>query len=280
MKRKHFKKYYNLLPRQSWLADKENELLNLLSTCQNDEQIELVFSLLDDFQYINQQILDRLLESIVNYIINDTGFQIEKAQVVAMTMDDNPDSSQWILHMLKPILTNKGWNNIKCTTTFQQGVRRLNNENLNQLILVDEFIGSGLSVENRIKYLKKHATKEYIIKACFIAGMEKGIKAVSDDFADFKCFVTLKRGISDKFINKEKRTALFNMTELENNTLLPKINKKKLSTYHLGFKKTESLYSSIGNTPNSVFPLFWWPYNNDKNKRNPIFIRNEAGLEL
>ena len=279
MKREDFNKYYKLLPRQNWLSEKENELINLLTSCKNEAQKDLIFDLLEDFHYLNSDIFTKYLELIAGYIINDTGFEIEKTQIVGMTMDSNPDSSQWLLHQLKPILTKKGWNNVKITTSFHRGVRKLNKDGLTQLVLVDEFIGSGQSIEGRIRYLRDKAKKEYEIKACFIAGMEYGINRVSENFAEFKCFIPLKKGISDKYSSPKSERAILHMSELES-YLLQQINKKKLKDYHLGFNQAEALYSSYGNTPNSVFPFFWWPYDRQKSPRNPILIRNEEGLGL
>lgn len=279
MNRKFFDKFIKILPNQKWLKNKESELMSMISSCKTAQQEDLIFNLLENFKYVCSDILDKYIESIADYIIDETGFKLEKVQIVGMAMDDNPDSSQWILQQLKPILTKKGWNNVKITTRFDKGVKLMNKENLTQLILVDEFIGSGQSVEGRINLLKERATVNFEIKACFIAGMEFGINRVIKSFDDFRCFIPLKKGISEKYQDEEKSIAIKNMTELET-VLLQKINNIELAAYHLGFNEAEALYSSFGNTPNSVFPYFWWPYDNKKNKRNPILIRNQEGLGL
>jgi len=279
MKRKFFEKYYRLLPKQNWLVDKEESLANLINYCSNENQEELIFKLLNEFYFINETLLPRYLNYMADYIVNKSNFNIEETQIIAMTMDDNPDSSQWILHQLKPYLTKKGWNNVKITTRFDKGIRIMNKQGLSKLILIDEFIGSGQSVEGRIKLLNERATCDFEIKACFIAGMETGIRRVKDSFSEFICFIPLTKGISDYFTGKEKETALSNMIDLEK-TLLQKIDNKELNTYHFGYGEAESLYSSFGNVPNSVFPFFWWPYDVERHYRNPILIRTEEGLSL
>lgn len=279
MNRKLFDKYFKILPKQNWLAEKESELMNMVSSCKTMQQEDLVFNLLEDFQYVGSEILNRYIESIADYIINESGFDIKRTQIVGMAMDDNPDSSQWILHQLKSVMTKKGWNNVKITTRFDKGVKIMNSNMLTQLILVDEFIGSGQSVEGRINLLKARAKHEYEIKACFIAGMEFGINRVINSFSDFRCFIPLERAISEKMTVEKRNDAIVHMKELES-TLLSKINEKELSTYHFGFNGAEALYSSVCNTPNSVFPYFWWPYDINSQKRNPIIVRNEEGLGL
>lgn len=279
MKKEDFNSYYRLLPQQGWLSEKESELTGLIKGCKTKEQKKLLFSLLEKFQYVDYRTLAKYLDSVADYIINDTGFDISKTQIVGMTIGSEPDSSQWLLQLLKPVLTRKGWNNVKIITNFTRGVRTLNKDNLNQIVLVDEFIGSGQSVEGRMKYLKENAKRDYEIKACFIAGMEKGIKRVSDSFIDFKCFLPQSRGISDNFIDNFKIEAIKYMTELES-YLLPNINENEMKDYHLGFNSAEALYSSYGNTPNSVFPFFWWPYDINSKARCPILVRNEDSFGL
>ena len=279
MKKADYNRFYKILPKQNWLLEKEEELKELLQSCKKEEHKKLLFELLEEFNFINETLLKTYLNLIADYIINDSGFKIERTQIVGMAMDSTPDSSQWILQQLKPVLTKKGWNNVKIITNFTRGVRSLNKEGKNQMILVDEFIGTGQSVQGRIDYLKREKRVDCEIKGCFIAGMEDGINKIINEFSDFKCFLPLKKGISDKHSGENLVNELKKMSELESE-LMQKINDKELSKYHLGYNQTESLYSSFGNTPNSVFPIFWWPYDRLETQRNTLLIRNEEGLGL
>ncbi len=279
MKKADYNRYYKILPKQNWLAEKEEELKELLLSCKKQEHKNLLFELLEEFSFINDALFKTYLNLIADYIINDSGFEIDRTQIVGMAMDSTPDSSQWILQQLKPILTRRGWNNVKIVANFTRGVRSLNKEGKNQIILIDEFVGSGQSVQGRIDYIKRESKVEFEIKACFIAGMEEGIDKIKSNFADFTCFLPLKKGISDKYVGEELITELRNMSELEAE-LMQQVNDKKLSKYHLGYNQTESLYSSFGNAPNSVFPIFWWPYDKKEIFRNTLLTRNEEGLGL
>lgn len=281
MKKDDYNRLFKLFPKQIWLIDKGDELKELISNCKKQEHKNLIFDLLEDFNFVNDTLFKEYLNLMADYIVNDSGFDMNSTQIVGMSMDSSPDSSQWVIQLLKPILTKKGWNNVKMSNNFAKGVRLLNNEGFNQIILVDEFIGSGSSVKGRIEHLErtKNPDIKYEIKACFIAGMEKGIAKVSEYFDEFKCFLPLKKGISDKYIGNKLVEELKNMDILENE-LLTKINDKELEKYKLGYNKTETLYSSDGNTPNSVFPIFWWPYDLKKQQRNTLLIRNEEGLGL
>ena len=61
------------------------------------------------------------------------------------------------------------------------------------------------------------------------------------------------------------------MDELEDN-LSQNYNGKELPKY--GYGKVESLYArEDGNTPNSVFPIFWWPFYKNQNVRVTLLTR-------
>ena len=42
---------------------------------------------------------------------------------------------------------------------------------------------------------------------------------------------------------------------------------------HFGWGAAEALFGSPYNTPNSVFPIFWWPKTRDNSDRNTILRR-------
>jgi len=80
-------------------------------------------------------------------------------------------------------------------------------------------------------------------------------------------------GISGLFTGDELEHQLNLMYSLESK-LMPEIDGKKLPKF--GYGGAESLYAvEDGNTPNSVFPIFWWPKNANNKNRNPLLERSE-----
>ena len=86
----------------------------------------------------------------------------------------------------------------------------------------------------------------------------------------FAC-LWLRRGISDVYEGNELVARTQSMTEIEE--LLGKSFKgRNLATYNFGYKRSEALFSlEAHNTPNNVFPIFWWPVLNSGKIRNPMF---------
>lgn len=269
-----------LCRKQTWIAEDENfnKFNKLLKFCDNRKQKILIYQLLTNFFYLNQDILNDLLKKISYYIVNKSQFDEKRTQILAMTKDDDADSSQKMLDYLKRPLFTEGWKNINTVNRFRSVVDHYNN-GLDQILLIDEFIGSGKALKDRIKLLKRLIKGKYELKCCFLVGMENAIVYFNKKVEIF-CSQILSKGISEQYDKKNAKFYKKVMLELEKK-LLKKINKKLLSNYSLGFGKAEALFSSQGcngNTPNNVFPIFWWPKDYKNNNLDTLLIRIEKGL--
>ena len=268
---------FRLTQKQPWLTDKHQELQLLLFTdCSSQEQKDLILDLLDRFKYISGKSFGLSLTEMAEDIVTDPDLSDETTQIVAMAAGSGTDSSQYILYSLKRILQENEWEKHKFTNTFgkiyssYKGLKKHKN-----IVLIDEFVGSGQTVIGRIKEIKNvfdgAGVTDYRIKVKVIVSTEMGKNAILASDADFSSQIIIKKGISDYYSNQELTKKINLMLYLES-LLMHKYQDHELPS--LGFGKTESLYCrENGNTPNSVFPIFWWPIYENGNRRSTVLTR-------
>ncbi|MBB1140899.1 hypothetical protein [Myroides sp. WP-1] len=276
-----FDEIFGLYSKQPWLCDKEDSLIELILLCQTKEHKSLIVDLLKEFNYLDQKVFGNYLNLLADYIIEDSGFNEDTCQIASITYDDEADSSQKILDNIKMPLFQQGWSNIKTVNRFG-AIPKNFKDGKHQVMLVDEFVGSGQTILGRIKQLKNDIKDpSLVIKLCFIAGMDLGIKRIENEGYEVFCPLRLPKGISERFKGSKLVNALEIMTQLEQK-LCTKINHYELKDYSFGYNEAEALYSlesCLGNTPNSVFPIFWWPRDITDKSRTTMLTRFEKGLK-
>lgn len=128
------------------------------------------------------------------------------------------------------------------------------------VLIVDDFIGTGVTAHNCInRYLKKGIPKEKI-RVLTIVIMETGLKKLNKDKIQVDYLVCYKKGIAHYCPpNKQLRFNTINETICERNSI----------ENPFGFGNSQALVSMF-NTPNNTFPIFW-----DRKMRSPLFPRQE-----
>ena len=278
-KKENYNKFINLYIRNKWLIEKSKEVEELINFCDNHDSQKLIFDLLERFIYLDQDNYNLLLNNCVEFIFDFLNYEEQRTQVLALAFDDEADSSQAVLHSIKHKICKKGWNQFATVNKFGAGIKHFN-KGKNQIIIVDEFIGSGKTVKNRIDYLSKNITGNFEYHCLFISGIESTVNRLNSEGYNIFCALPLKKGISEYYLLDELKEKETQMLELELK-LSQKINNKPLYDYSFGYGGAEALYSMEGcggNTPNSVFPIFWWNKDFSQNQRNTILTRYELGL--
>lgn len=279
-KRDDFHAIIRLSLKQRWLLKKEEELKALLEELRDEEKKDFIISLLENFDYLDSDIVYHLIKDIAEYIIDGSSFEEERTQLLSMTYDDEADSGQKILDQLKMPLFREGWSDFKTVNVFGKSVKNYK-KGRNQIVIVDEFIGSGQTVINRVDYLTKNLPGDFEYVVCVMAGMKHSIDKLLQDGYKIFCPLQLHRGISDYYDGDERERRISLMRRIEDENLAEKIKNKFLNDYILGYGQAESLYSlegANGNTPNSVFPIFWWKLNRENSPRKTLLTRYETGL--
>jgi hypothetical protein len=256
---------------QPWLKDKQNPLIDLIDECEKDEQQQLVFELLERFTFLDAPDFQQAIQGIADYIQVTLRLGPDDAAISASDNGKYSDSSQLVVYSLKAAQ----WNIPNWTTnSFVSNLSHLvESAGKGNLVLVDEFVGTGETAEKKVKWLKNELAKSGASPKIYfgvVAGMEVGlsrVRAVADGV--FAAHV-LNRGISDFYPTGEIQDRLDAMLELERR-LGPEGRRGMLKKHSLGYKKSESLYSrASGNTPNNVFPVFWWEVRSDGSSRRPL----------
>lgn len=258
-----------------WLNSFDNEVVELLEISSSLEQQTLLIKLLKLIHFLKHENYQEALTNISQKVHQDYGLRESSTMLVSFAADDQADSSQVVLYDLRSELTRYGWRNTRTVNRFGKAQKYL--RDYKNVVLLDEFIGTGRTLCGRIAELKKHFAQinitDYKIYPCVIAGMSIGLDRVYQETGyEVYAVKRLQKGISELLPEDERYDAVALMKELEAN-LLPNIDNEMLPSF--GDGASEALYGRDGgNCPNSVFPIFWWPYDLNSNQRKTLFIRN------
>jgi hypothetical protein len=277
MNKKEFHTILNLTQKQPWLVNKADPLHSLLYVeCDNDEKRELILDLINRFRYLSPNEFQQLMNQFLNEILLINDIKDGVTQFVAMTADSSSDSGQHTLYNLKHALAEKGWMNYLDVNRYDHSYKLFNRKGSvhTQIVLIDEIIGSGRTAKGRVDALKKIYSDNGVninIKVRSIAASSVGLDYLKSNDVDVACLIELKRGISDHFSGRELAEKIKLMLSLEAN-LSEDFRGRKMPS--LGYGGTEMLYVRDGaNTPNNVFPIFWWPFLIDKSQREVVLHR-------
>lgn len=279
LSKSQFSAIMKLLGKHDWLKNKSTQLTNLLyDDCENEDEQNLVTDLLDRFVYVTAEQFVEDINSLVLEIVTTPNINPENTIVAAMAADSSPDSSQFLVHHIKGKLQDNGWGDVEIVNTFGAAFKysKKNNFIRNNIILVDEFVGSGRTALGRVNEVKNqfhNAKREVNVFVKVVFSSVVGSDYLAEKGVNFSSIKSIKRGISD-FETAEKKDAKINlMLDLEKR-LSATAKKHKLDECSLGYGKAESLFSiSDQNIPNNVFPIFWWPKRDTGLIRAPLFTR-------
>lgn len=251
-----------------------NALRSLLSEALNASGAagqELVIDLLERYTYLNRLDYDKAIECIAEYIVSD--FDLGKTLLCATTADHEKDSAQAVLYDLATTMGLLGHTKILTANRYDRAQKFAGT--VDDIILVDEFLGTGRSIIGRIQTIARVFLGKGIptprMHAIVIAGMDFGLRRVSQHACAVHTYYALKPGIRGFAKDASLSSAYASMNTIED-TLAP-----ELHGYHipkLGDGQCEALYGrDRGNCPNSVFPVFWWPKSKSGQSRPTPFTR-------
>lgn len=268
-------KYEDIVVRK--MTDDTSALDELVSICDSDEKFELIDELLSRFYYMNEDDFQRRIGQIADHIIN-LRYDPSKTVIMAMAHDHETDGSQDVLNALQIALIVKGYNGFATDSRMDKPVKNHYNKGIRYFVVVDDFVGTGVTALNRYKELVKNLPKSDVhISFCIVSGMKKGVYYCHHNRMPLFCPVQLDKGLTGIYNGFELSVKMYTMGLLEM-TLAKRIGLLELSTYSLGWGKAEALFYREGhNVPNNVYPVFWWKQYRDGTSRSTLFHRRQYG---
>ncbi|WP_294274604.1 hypothetical protein [uncultured Chryseobacterium sp.] len=270
-----FTRLVNLNNNHSWLIDNSEGLYELWSHCDSNDEKELIEFLIDNFKYTTSKDLNDSGKSISDQIENVWNLTADNTFLVATCDDRKPDGSQAFMQAIKNKFS-YSWGANNFYNSLLEAAHKLGDDI--EIILIDDFVGSGDTIKKKSKYLIKKLQerniKNFKIRVVAFAAMEFAKPKIDRLNLEFYSYLWLKKGITELITSDyNRRKATLTMTSLENK-LGEDYKNQKLSNLRFGYKQSESLYTfEFYNIPNNVFPIFWWPKLNNNQHCKTLFTR-------
>jgi len=267
---------FNIQNEIEWFNESSSEAFHTLyiEDCQTDSERNLIIDLIRRIKYLDNKKYHKILEKFVKDITSK--YKSEETIITVTAMDSEIDSSQFILYEMKSKFKDYGWSSLNTLSNLSKVGKKASDKK--NIIIVDEFVGTGQTMKNKIEHIKRQFNEkeinDYNIHIYTIAGTLNGLYSLmEDDSVKLTWEIELEQGISEKYTGIDKDLKIKDMERLES-LLSEKDGKCELIKMNLGYGGTETLYTrENGNTPNNVFPIFWWSYYANKSKRKTLMTR-------
>lgn len=228
-----------------------------------EDQFEMMISLTERFLWVNENDYPKYFIDAFNKFINSFCFENEKNIMLCPLLPEDDfgksKSSVFLFYMIKShfnyLKRKYNISNLKkCDLPPDIDVDRIKDKYV--LCLIDDFIGTGETVERAIDYfLLKGYPKEHIVILSLVA-MKSGVQRLKEQQINIYNAIICDKGLSSK--GDEKQIELMNKIETQ-------IGVEE--DFLFGYKGSEALVKMY-RTPNNTFPVYW--LRNKKNSYAPF----------
>ena len=270
-----FRRLVNLTLESPWLESASEALAELWNLCSDNKERSLIEDLIRRYIHIDSRSLLKFGELTSSQINNEWGLEAEETLIVAVSDNWEADGSQAFIQSLKnKFVDYDGWSESNFCNRIGDSLNLLNN--IKNVILVDDFIGTGNTIKRRVSWFIQKLTDKGLsddvqVYVIAIGAMEFAKPLLDGLDVIYYSSVWLKKGISEYYEDSDLAEATAAMGKLEEK-LEPSVNRTKLPSF--GYKQSEALFAiEPYNVPNNVFPIFWWPEEKPAKKRKSIFNR-------
>lgn len=257
--------------RNPWLQDRsfqlEETIVHIVSKVKGGEK--LFKTLINRFHYVSKIDSDKRVKLLVDQIEEQWKVPRDNTVIMAFCKNENGhgDGSQALLNDLKTKM-NK-WKENQFYSQFD--IENVKIKSGNNVILIDDFVGSGETIVNRVEAIKAVMSKKAKLYVASLGATKVSRLFMSNYFPQVAFYspVYVKRGFDPRYSFKKKEI-MFEMEGL----LSPKYKNYKLERYSLGYNQTCAVYYNDDyRIPNNVFPVFWWGKLKTGENYNSLFLR-------
>lgn len=270
-----------VFPRSRYPWTNDAAIVDMIMTCRDEDDYALIsemFCQMNDNVVDNVKTYELLYEMSMAIIKNEIAGEHTAMCVMRTKNDPDPDSSQAIINELKMALTMAGgFEHTYSAVCFEDIEWLYKKKGYRHFIVVDDFIGSGKTVNVRYQYFQNRHLEGATMSFYFLAGMAKGLSYCKNRKIPVHCCKVMHKGIHSHNQGKKLLKRIWSMRYMES-LLGEESGTAKLKDNSFGYGQAEALYcKQFGNIPNSVFPIFWWNKNRDGSKRQSVFTRVQDG---
>lgn len=278
MERSEFNILFDVCMKHQWLSEKKDALSHLLFVdCMDADSRDIVLQLVDKIKYISDIEYNALLKSLALHIVQ-TEPEPKSVQLVAMTGDSGADSAQAVLYSLKSLLEQKDWEGYLLVNRYDHSYKESQKREFQhtKIILVDNFIGTGDTVLNRVRMLhSQYKDKNFEICVKVIFCTEFGKNRLEQEGIDVSVMAEPLKKVIDDFYEPEQASIFKQKIRDIESKFLQNFGERTLHSLGYGDSQIALAIQDL-NTPNNVLPIFWWKYYLDNSKRPVILHRAMA----
>ena len=259
MDRETFVHLLELHRAQPWLIPREAAFQNLRALCPTPESLSLLVSLLHRFRFLAIDEALSLTSKAAKQAAESWSLSPDDCIFTCLSDPEKASSGQVILTWCKNALATAGdWTKDNFSPSLPVAAHTIGEGGT--IVFVDDFVGSGKSLETKTRYLRDTLRKRGVTRVrtlvVALVAMEAArisLDALVDGYLVLEFY---RRGISDHYVGQTLVDAVRQMETLES-LLSRKDGKRRLPPF--GFRRSEALYAiDATSTPNNVFPVFWW----------------------
>lgn len=250
-----------LLASQTWLVPRSAKLQALISACPSDNHRLMIIELLGRATYVSGNdyfdTIDKLRDRV------ERTWLLHPSDTIFVSSNDSfhTDSSQEVLNQMKSAgWHGAGWKKTHFYVNYRFAAKSISSGGT--IVIVDDFIGSGGSMLKTLAWFQAEMivqNKKFYLKILAVAGCSEGVGAVIHAGHDLYCPIIVKRGLTAHLSGNALADATSLMKQLEKNLEKFVKNKRRFRDFTMGWGRQEAVYvRQGGNTPNNVFPIFWW----------------------